>query len=192
MLLMSGVRRRHLTAIIAVFALLGLVAWLFVLAPYQKDRVTAFLNPDFDPQGKGYNVTQSMIAIGSGNLFGQGLGYGSQSQLRFLPERNTDFIFASAAEELGLVGVVFLLGLFTVMFHRCYRLAKNSRDDFTLFLILGIVGSIAAELIINIGGTLRLLPLTGVTLPFVSYGGSSLLVKFLMIGILESIAVRQN
>ena len=165
---------------------------MFILAPYQKDRITAFLDPGFDLQGKGYHVTQSIIAIGSGSIVGKGLGYGSQSQLRFLPERHTDFIFASTAEELGLIGVIFLLGLFGVLFFRCYRLAVNCRDDFTLFLVLGIVASIAAELIINIGGTLRLLPLTGVTLPFVSYGGSSLLVKFLMIGALQSIAVRQQ
>ncbi|MBN1584774.1 rod shape-determining protein RodA [Candidatus Uhrbacteria bacterium] len=192
MLVMSGIRRAHLLALIGIFAACGAIAWMFVLAPYQKDRFTAFLDPSFEPQGKGYNVTQSMIAIGSGGLFGKGLGYGSQSQLRFLPERQTDFIFASVAEEMGMLGVVFMLGLFGTLFYRCYRLSVGARDDFTLFLVLGISASLAAELVINIGGAVRLLPLTGVTLPFVSYGGSSVLAKFLMVGVLQSVAVRQR
>jgi rod shape determining protein RodA len=191
MLLLSGVRRRHLAALLAVFGVVALVAWMFVLKPYQQDRITSFLNPEADPQGRGWNVSQSIIAVGSGGVWGQGLGYGPQSQLRFLPERQTDFIFASAAEALGLMGVLLLLGLFGMLFYRGYRLAERCRDDFTLFLVMGICISIGAELVINIGGTIRMLPLTGVTLPFISYGGSSLLVKYLMVGTLQSIAVRQ-
>ena len=190
MLVMSGLSRRHILSLLALFAFVGVIAWSFFLAPYQKDRITSFLDPDYDPLGRGYNVSQSVIAVGSGGVFGKGLGYGSQSQLRFLPERQTDFIFSSAAEELGLVGVVLLLSLFGVLFYRCYVLAAGAPDGFTAFLVIGIAASLAAELIINIGGAIRLLPLTGVTLPFVSYGGSSLLVKFLMVGVLESVAVR--
>ncbi len=191
MLLMAGIKRSHLAVIGAVGLALAIIAWTLLLKPYQKDRITAFLDPAADPLGRGYNVTQSIIAIGSGGVFGKGLGYGSQSQLRFLPERQTDFIFAAAAEETGLAGVLFVCGLFAILFYRAYLLAKGSRDDFTLFLILGIIVSIAAELAVNVGGNLRLLPVTGVTLPFVSYGGSSLLAKFLMIGVLESVAVRR-
>jgi len=191
LLLMAGVRRSHLAAILIVCAVAAAVAWLFVLKPYQRDRVTAFLDPNGDPLGRGYNVTQSIIAIGSGGLTGKGLGYGSQSQLRFLPERQTDFIFAAAAEELGWFGVIFVFILFGVFFYQGYLLARAARDDFSLFLILGILTALAAEFVINIGGNLRLLPVTGVTLPFLSYGGSSLLAKFLMVGILESIAVRR-
>jgi len=191
LLLLAGVRRSHLLAILFVCAAAAAVAWLFVMKPYQRDRVMAFVDPAGDPRGRGYNVTQSVIAIGSGGLTGKGLGYGSQSQLRFLPERQTDFIFAAAAEELGFLGVIFVFILFGVLFFRGFLLARSARDDFSLFLILGILTALAAEFVINIGGNLRLLPVTGVTLPFLSYGGSSLLVKFLMIGILESIAVRR-
>jgi cell division protein FtsW (lipid II flippase) len=120
------------------------------------------------------------------------MGYGSQSQLRFLPERQTDFIFAVIAEELGFFGVVFLCGLFVVVFWRGYRLVRSARDDFTLYLVLGITVSLALEVFVNLGGNLRLLPVTGITLPFVSYGGSSLIVKFLMIGVLQSVAMRNQ
>ncbi len=191
LLLMAGVRRSHLAVIAVVCLVAAAAAWLFVMKPYQRDRVMAFLDPAGDPQGRGYNVTQSVIAIGSGGLTGKGLGYGSQSQLRFLPERQTDFIFAAAAEELGFLGVAVVFLLFGVFFFQGFALARAVRDDFSLFLILGILTSLSAEFVINIGGNLRLLPVTGVTLPFLSYGGSSLLVKFLMLGVLESIAVRR-
>lgn len=192
MLLMAGVRRTHLVVMALVCVLTALVAWTFILKPYQKDRVAVFWDPSRDPLGKGYNVTQSVIAIGSGGLMGKGLGSGSQSQLRFLPERQTDFIFAVIAEELGFVGILLVCGLFGALFFRSYQLASGSRDDFSLFLTIGLVVSIAAEAFVNIGGNLRLIPVTGVTLPFISYGGSSLLVKFVMIGVLESIAVRRQ
>lgn len=191
LLLISGMKKSHLVLMAVLVAVASVVAWSFVLKPYQKDRLTSFWNPDADPLGRGYNVTQSVIAIGSGGVFGKGLGYGSQSQLRFLPERQTDFIFAVIAEELGFVGVFVLLALFGTVFWRGYRLALSARDDFTMFLALGITVSIAVEVFVNLGANLRLLPVTGVTLPFVSYGGSSLLVKFLMLGVLQSIAVRR-
>lgn len=191
LLLVTGVRRSHLAVLATLGLMVAVIAWAFLLKPYQKDRFLAFADPSGDPQGRGYNVTQSIIAIGSGGLLGKGLGYGSQSQLRFLPERQTDFIFAAAAEELGFVGIICLLGLYAAIIRRCYVLARSTPDGFTLFLVLGITVAIAAELMINVGGNLRLLPVTGVTLPFVSSGGSSLLAKFLMVGILESIAVRR-
>jgi len=191
LLLISGIRRPHLIVIALLCVVTAVVAWTFVLKPYQKDRVAVFWDPSRDPSGKGYNVTQSIIAIGSGGLAGKGLGFGSQSQLRFLPERQTDFIFAVIAEELGFLGVLLLVSLFAVIFYRGFRLAKSSRDDFTMFLVLGLMVSIAIEAFVNIGGNLRLLPVTGVTLPFVSYGGSSILAKYAMIGILESVAVRR-
>ena len=192
LLLISGIRRSHLMLIALLFVATALLSWAFLLKPYQKDRISVFWDPASDPSGKGYNVTQSIIAIGSGGLMGKGLGFGSQSQLRFLPERQTDFIFAVLAEELGFFGVLFITGLFGVFFYRGYRLAVRSRDDFTMFLVLGLTVSIAVEVFVNIGGNLRLLPVTGVTLPFVSYGGSSILAKYAMIGILESVAVRRS
>ncbi|MFA6603764.1 MAG: rod shape-determining protein RodA [Patescibacteria group bacterium] len=190
MLLIAGVKRSHLLALAIFAAVVAATAWLLVLQPYQKDRVLAFLDPGRDPLGRGYNVTQSVIAVGSGGFFGRGLGYGSQSQLHFLPERQTDFIFAATAEELGFLGVLLVCGLFAIIFYRCFILAKNARDDFSLFLVLGIAISLAAEVAVNVGGNLRLMPVTGITLPFLSYGGSSLLAKFLTLGVLESVAVR--
>ncbi len=192
LLVVSGIKRRHLAVMAILLAAVALVSWFVILKPYQRDRVAVFLNPEKDPFGKGYNVTQSIIAIGSGGVVGKGLGFGSQSQLRFLPERQTDFIFAVVAEELGYLGVAFVAGLFAVFFYRGYRIAARSQDDFTMFLTLGIMASIAIETFVNVGGNLRLLPVTGVTLPFLSYGGSSMLAKFLMVGVLESAAVRQK
>lgn len=190
LLLAAGVKRSHLAAMALLVVAVSAASWLVLLKPYQKDRVAVFLDPSKDPQNKGFNVTQSLIAIGSGGVSGKGLGYGSQSQLRFLPERQTDFIFAVIGEELGFLGVLFVCGLFGLICYRGYRLASTTRDDFTLFLVLGVTASIAAEAFVNIGGNLRLIPVTGVTLPFVSYGGSSLLVKLMMVGVLESVAVR--
>jgi len=191
LLLVSGIRRSHFIVILLIGVVTAGIAWSFLLKPYQRDRITAFADPGSDPQGKGYNVAQAMIAIGSGGFAGKGLGFGSQSQLRFLPERQTDFIFAVIAEELGFLGVAFMLGMFGIFFWRGYVLAATSRDDFTMFLVLGLCISIAVEVVVNLGGNLRLLPVTGVTLPFVSYGGSSVLAKFAIVGILQSVAVRR-
>ena len=191
MLLVSGVRRSHVLVMAVVGILAVALASTFVLKPYQKDRIANFWDNSRDPQGSGWNVSQSVIAVGSGGLLGKGLGFGSQSQLRFLPERQTDFIFSVVAEELGLLGVIMLCVLFGTFFFRAWMRAVRAKDDFTLFLALGIIVSMAAEVFVNIGGALRLLPMTGVTLPFVSYGGSSLLMKYLMVGVLEAIAVRE-
>ena len=190
LVMVAGIRRSHLLFMVIGLAVAAVLAWTLLLRPYQKDRITSFLDPNSDPLGRGYNVTQSVIAIGSGGLTGKGMGYGSQSQLRFLPERQTDFIFAVIAEELGFVGVFVLCLLFGVVFWCGYRLVISARDDFSAYLALGITISIAVEVFVNLGGNLRLMPVTGVTLPFVSYGGSSLLVKFVMIGVLESMSMK--
>jgi rod shape determining protein RodA len=192
LLLIAGIRRNHLLIIAGLGLATAVATWFFFLGTYQRQRIEVFLDPSLDPQGSGYNVIQSSIAIGSGGLFGKGLGFGSQSQLRFLPERQTDFISAVIAEELGFVGVLVLLGLFGVVFWRLYSLAVTSRSDFAMFLILGVAISLAVELSVNLGGAMQLLPMTGVTLPFVSYGGSSLLAKFIMLGIMQSVAVRRS
>ncbi|MBI4458060.1 rod shape-determining protein RodA [Candidatus Uhrbacteria bacterium] len=191
MLLISGIKRSHLVIMTLAFAAVAALAWAFALKPYQRDRIAVFLDPGRDPFGRGYQVTQSIIAVGSGGVTGKGLGFGSQSQLRFLPERQTDFLFAALAEELGFVGVLLVLGLFAFFFYRGYALAAAARDDFSLFLVVGILVSFAIEIAVNVGGTLGLLPITGIALPFLSYGGSSLLSKFLMVGLLESVAARR-
>jgi len=147
-----------------------------------------FIDPQRDPLGAGYNVTQSIIAIGSGNVVGRGLGFGSQSQLHFLPEAQTDFIFSVIGEELGFIGVAIVLGLYMLLLFRLVKIASVCRSDFSAYLVLGITLVFLLHLIINVGASVGLLPVTGVTLPFLSYGGSSLIISFLLIGIAESAA----
>ena len=169
----------------------SLLLWLFILQDYQKQRISVFLNPNLDPLGRGYNVSQAKIAIGSGQIFGKGLTFGSQSQLKFLPESQTDFIFAVLAEELGLAGIVLLLSLMAFLFFRLIKIAQNSRDNFAVYLVVSIIALFFIQTVINIGGNLGLLPITGITLPFVSYGGSSLLANSIFIGLIESIVIRE-
>ncbi len=192
MVLASGLRAKHLMTMAGVALVFGGIAWLFLLRPYQKERVLTFLHPASDPFGRGYNVTQSVIAIGAGELTGRGVAGGSQSQLRFLPEARTDFIFSVIAEELGFIGVAILIGLFVVLFSRLYVLAKTSRDDFTLFLVIGTAVLIATETFVNIGVASGMLPVTGLALPFVSYGGTSLIMHFVLIALMENIAIRRS
>jgi len=190
MLLMSRVRKRHVAILFLVFLITVTSGWFFVLQPYQKERIAVFVNPDLDPLGAGYNIKQSIIAIGSGGFFGQGLGSGSQSQLRFLPEAHTDFIFALIAEEMGFFMVLIVLGLYSVFFWRILVLAKSSTNDFVSFVCIGFLIMFLAEMIINVGMNLGLMPVTGLALPFISLGGSSLVSKFVAVGILQSIKVR--
>ncbi|WKZ29027.1 MAG: rod shape-determining protein RodA [Patescibacteria group bacterium] len=192
MVLVSGLRAKHLLTMAAIAIAFGAVSWLFLLRPYQKERIATFLNPASDPFGQGYNVTQSVIAIGAGQLTGRGVASGSQSQLRFLPEAKTDFIFSVIAEEMGFIGVLILLGLFGVLFSRLYVLAATSRDDFTLFLVIGTSVLIASETFVNIGVASGILPVTGLALPFVSYGGTSLVMHFVLIALMQNIAVRRS
>ncbi len=190
--LISGLRARHLLTMFLVAAVFFIGAWSFLLRPYQKERIMTFMDPTSDPFGQGYNVTQSVIAIGAGQWTGRGIASGSQSQLRFLPEARTDFIFSVIAEELGFVGVAILLGLFAMVFQRLYVLARSCRDDFTLFLVIGTSVLFAAEIFVNIGVASGILPVTGLALPFVSYGGSSLIMHFSLIALMQNIAVRRS
>lgn len=192
MVLASGLRARHLLTMAGVAIVFAVVSWMFLLRPYQKERVMTFINPASDPFGRGYNVTQSVIAIGAGQVTGRGIASGSQSQLRFLPEARTDFIFSVIAEELGFIGVTILLGLFGVLFSRLYLLAKSSRDDFTLFLVIGTGVLIASETFVNVGVASGMLPVTGLALPFVSYGGTSLVMHFVLIALMQNIAIRRS
>jgi len=185
--LMAGIRISHLVIIFLILIIIASASWFFLLKDYQKNRFLVFLNPVLDPLGRGYNVIQSIVAVGSGRFLGKGLGYGSQSQLNFLPEQHTDFIFAAIAEELGFVGVFFILALFGLLFSRCFRILFKTEDNFGRFLVLGIIIYLFAHVFINIGMNIGLLPITGIPLPLISYGGSNLLVTFIAIGILQSI-----
>ncbi len=188
--LAAGVRRRHLFALFGGAAVVATISWFFVLAPYQKERVLTLLNPDRDPLGSGYNVAQSLIAVGSGRFFGRGLGFGAQSQLKFLPEAQTDFIFAVLSEELGFAAVAIMLLAFAAFFYRAIKLARRASDPYEQLVVFGAAAMIFYEMFVNIGMNLGIMPVTGITLPFVSYGGSSLLSHFAILGLILGIASR--
>ncbi len=191
LMLFTGARRLLVVSFVSIMVAFSVFAWFFLLHDYQKERVLTFVNPARDPLGTGYNTTQAIIAVGSGQLFGKGLGFGSQSQLRFLPEAQTDFIFSVIGEELGFAGVLVMLALFSVLMWRLIVLAGNSDDDFSSVVVSGIAVLIASQLFINVGANLGLLPVTGVTLPFVSYGGSSLIINLVLVGVAESMVMRR-
>lgn len=184
MVLVSGISKKHLAALfllgLATFAFL----WGFAFEDYQKDRIRTFLNPLTDLQGAGYNAYQSTIAVGSGQFFGKGVGYGTQSRLAFLPEVETDFIFAAFAEEWGFVGVVLLFGLFGIVIYRILRTALRGETNFETFFGIGLAVLFVAHGAVHVGMNIGLLPVTGITLPFLSYGGSHLVMEFVGLGIL--------
>lgn len=190
MLLLSNVPKRYVLGGMAAAILLGILAWGFFLKDYQKDRVRSFLDPTADPFGRGYNIRQSVIAVGAGGLLGQGIGEGSQSQLRFLPEAQTDFIFAVLAEQLGFFIVALMLASYGIIMWRLFLICKSVHDGFALFCVAGFFIIVALQVVLNIGMNMGLLPIVGLPLPFVSLGGSSMLANFLMLGIVESIRVR--
>ncbi len=190
LLFLSPVPRRFLLYLLVIFLIVSAASWTLFLHDYQKDRIRSFVDPAADPQGQGYNVIQSIVAIGAGGIYGKGLARGPQSQLQFLPERQTDFIFASLVEELGFVGGGLVLILFFLIFIRLIKIAREAREMFGTFLVIGFFFLMLTQTLVNIGMNLGLVPVTGVTLPFLSYGGSSLLVTFLMLGMVESAARR--
>ncbi len=186
-LLISGVKKRHLLVLLVAGILIGLVGWGYLLKDYQKDRIKNVFNPLSDPLGTGYNVIQSTVAVGSGGIWGKGLGHGSQSQLNFIPEKHTDFIFAVIAEELGLGGAFFVLVLLSVMLVRIIAIAQNSRDNFGKLLASSFAVVIFFQAAVNIGMNVGIMPVTGIPLPFLSYGGSSLVTNMIMMGIIQNV-----
>ncbi len=184
LVIISGVSKKHLGLVLGSGALAFLVLWLFVFAPYQKARIETFISPLSDVKGAGYNAFQSTVAVGSGELLGKGIGYGTQSRLAFLPEYQTDFIFAAFAEEWGFVGVFILLCLYGVVFWRILKASLVGATNFEIYFGVGVAILLAGHVIVNIGMNIGLLPVTGLTLPFMSYGGSHLVVEFLGLGIL--------
>lgn len=192
LLLFARISKRRLLALLGIAVILAAGLWQFGLADYQRARLVSFVNPASDPLGQGYNVAQSVIAVGSGQWFGRGLGFGSQSQLRFLPEAHTDFVLAVIAEELGFFGLALVFSAFAVLFWRLSLLASRAADGFTVFLALGIGAVVFVQFVVNVGMNLGLVPVTGITLPFVSYGGSSLIFFLVMIGISESASLRRS
>lgn len=175
------------TAINLISGKLGDVFW-GLLQDYQKNRLILFLDPDKDPLGGGYHLIQSRIAIGAGQIWGQGLGEGSQTQLNFIPEQHTDFIFSAVGEELGLVGSLLLLVTYLLICFRILIIAQNAKDDFGSLIAIGVFSMLVFQISINIGMTIGLAPITGIPLPWMSYGRSALLTNFMALGIVQSVA----
>jgi rod shape determining protein RodA len=186
-LIAANVSMKKLLMLVMAAIIVVPIGWSF-LHDYQRNRIESFLSPTNDPQGIGFHVIQSMIAVGSGELTGRGIGLGTQSRLQFLPEFQTDFIFAFIAEELGFVGSVLVLVLYAVLFYFLYRLLSKSRDKFGELIIVGVMGMILFQMVVNIGMNTGIMPITGITLPFLSYGGSSIVTTFISLGLVSSVA----
>jgi rod shape determining protein RodA len=191
MLLVAGVRIRTLLVTALVLSAVGTVVWTSGMKPYQRQRVVTFLNPGSDPLGAGYQIRQSKIAVGSGELTGKGYMQGTQSQLRFLPERHTDFIFAVLAEEWGFRGVTAVFALYLLFIHNGARVAMRARDRAGILLAVGLLGVFAFHVAYNSAMVVGLVPVTGVPLPFLSYGGSFTLACFIATGLILGIDYRR-
>ncbi len=188
----SGLKIKHLLLFGGAGAVLPVIIYPF-LADYQKTRIMNFISPDpTASHGDIYNINQAMISIGSGGLFGQGYGHGTQVQLRFLKVRHSDFIFSAMAEEFGFIGTVLMILLLLFVIYRCLRAARLARDTFGALICYGVATLLAFQTIVNIGVNLQLLPATGLPLPFISYGGSSLFSLLIGIGLVESVILRQK
>jgi rod shape determining protein RodA len=188
-LLISGIKLRHFLILILCFLLIFILSWNFVLRDYQKERILSFLIP-FEPLGVSWSQNQAKIAIGSGGIFGQGIGKGSQTQYGFLPEPQTDFIFSAIAEEMGLIGVSVLLLLFSILLWRIIKIAIDSQSNFSRLFAAGLSILLISQILIHIGMNLGISPIIGIPLPLISYGGSSLIAIFIGLGILQSIKTR--
>lgn len=188
----AGIKKRYIIAAVLLVVILAPLLYFFVLPEHAKTRIDVFLNPDLDPRGAGYNIIQSKIAIGSGELFGMGLFKGNQTQLGFLYPKTTDFIFALIAEEMGFIVAASVIILYVIMITKAVYVAKTAKDDLGSYIAMGIAGVFFFHMIENIGMTMGLLPITGIPLPFVSYGGSSLLSNFIMLGLLLNISGRRQ
>ncbi|HVM14377.1 MAG TPA: rod shape-determining protein RodA [Egibacteraceae bacterium] len=191
-LLLARVRVRYMAALalIGVLSIVGALQ-LDIMEDYQVARLTSFIDPSADPGGAGYNVNQAQIAIGSGQLAGQGLFQGSQTSLAYVPENHTDFIFTVVGEELGFLGAGLVLVLYALLLWRALRITAMSRDTFGILIGAGVVAVLGFQLFINVGMSVGVMPVTGLPLPFLSYGGTSLIGSFLMIGLLQNVHMRR-
>lgn len=183
--LFSGLNLKHVV-VASVFAVITAIIFSTFLAPYQKQRLESFLNPTIDPLGTGYNIIQAKIAVGSGQFFGQGLGQGSQSQLNFLPEAESDFIFASITEQLGFSGSALLIIIFAIVLTKLTKFVQKV-DRFARLIVVGTISFLLYQFFVNVGMNMGIVPVTGITLPLVSYGGSSLISNLFLLGIIFSI-----
>jgi rod shape determining protein RodA len=189
-LFLGGMKAKHALIILLIGALLAPVGW-HVLKGYQRDRLTSFMEPEADPQHKGYQVIQSLVAVGAGGIFGKGTAHGSQTQGQFLPVPHTDFIFAAFAEEHGFIGAMGLMLLYFVVLMRLIQNAQTAPDRAGAFVVMGVVAVLAFHILVNVGMVVGFMPVTGIPLPLMSYGGSSVLFMFLALGIVMNIRMRR-
>ena len=187
----GGIRPRIWIAMILVAVIALPLAWSFFLKPYQKERVMIFLNPERDPLGSGYQVTQAKIAIGSGGIHGKGFRHGTQGKFGFVPEHHTDFIFSVLGEEWGFVGVIVVLGLYLYLVFQALTFAKHARDRGGTFLVICLTMFIVFHVLINVSMQIGILPTTGIPLPLISYGGSSTMMFFIAIGLIANVDTRR-
>ncbi len=184
LVLVSGISWKHLATLLITIVVVFGALWQWGFHQYQKQRILTFIHPLTDIHGTGYNAYQATVAVGSGETLGKGIGYGTQSKLQFLPEYQTDFIFAAYAEEWGFFGVVLLFGLFSLLIVRILMTASQAGDNFSLFISTGVAIYFVAQFTVHVGMNMGLLPITGTTLPFMSYGGSHLVTEFAALGVL--------
>ena len=191
-LFIAGIKKRYIIISILIIVISVPLLYIFVLPEHAKTRIDVFLNPNLDPRGSGYNIIQSKLAVGSGGLFGMGYLKGNQTQLGFLYPKTTDFIFSVIGEEMGFVATATIVILYVILITKSIYIAKTAKDDLGAYIAMGIAGIFLFHMTQNIGMTIGLLPITGVPLPFVSYGGSSLLTNLIMIALLLNISGRRQ
>ena len=191
MLYIGGAVPRHLLSIIGIVMLSSPLFW-WLLKDYQKERLLVFLDPNMDPLGAGYTMIQSKIAIGSGGWFGKGWMVGTQSQLNFLPEAYTDFVFSVAGEEWGFFGGVLVILLYFLLIVRCLAIAHHTKEPFGRLIVVGVVGMLSFQVVVNVAMTMGLMPIVGLPLPLISYGGSSLLTTMISIALVLNVGMRRS
>ena len=191
-LFVAGIDKKYIIISLILIVILLPLMYFFILPDHAKSRIDVFLNPNLDPRGAGYNIIQSKIAVGAGKLFGMGLFKGTQTHLGFLYPKTTDFIFSMIGEELGFIVCGLIIVIYVILITKAINIAKTARDDLGSYIAIGIVGILLFHIIENIGMTIGLLPITGVPLPFVSYGGTSYLTNLILIGLLLNISGRSS
>lgn len=187
---LAGLEWKHAVVLVLIAALLVPVGWM-LLRPYQKERIETFLRPEEDPRGAGYQILQSKIAVGSGGFWGKGIGEGSQNQLGFVPVRWSDFIFAALAEELGFAGVFVTLLLYLLLLLRLVHNAQRAKDRAGMFLVMGVAAMLAFHVLVNVGMVIGYMPVTGIPLPLMSYGGSATLLVFMALGLVMNVRMKR-
>jgi rod shape determining protein RodA len=187
---LAGIQWKHAAVMVLAAALMVPIGWHH-LKPYQKERVSTFLRPEEDPKGSGYQILQSKIAVGSGGFWGKGLGHGSQNQLGFVPVRYSDFILAALAEELGFAGVFVTLVLYTALLLRLIQNAQHAKDRAGMFLVMGVAAILGFHVLVNVAMVIGFMPVTGIPLPLMSYGGSAMLFVFLALGLVMNVRLRR-